>query len=58
MLGYIVNYIISFFNTKEADEIQMDSININTDLTQSCIINPTLTPNAMTPLPRNKFNKN
>jgi hypothetical protein len=56
MLGYIVNYIISIFNTKEADEIQMDSI--NTDLTQSCIINPTLTPNVMTPLPRNKFNKN
>jgi len=56
MLGYIVNYIISIFHTNEENDIQMSSI--NTDLTQSCIISPSLTPNAMTPLPRNKFSKN
>jgi hypothetical protein len=55
MIGYIVNYIISFLYIEEED-IQMSPI--NTDLTHSCIISHSLTPNAMTPLPSNKFSKN
>jgi hypothetical protein len=53
MIWYIVNYINSFFHTVD---IQMSPI--NTDLTQSCIITHSLTPNAMNPLPSNKFSKN
>ena len=54
MLGYIFNYIKSFFSEEDEGILQMNSI----DLTNSCIITPTLTPNTMTPLPRNKYVNN